>query len=57
MSDIFPVVFGICVDAEAAWIGRDPKNAARPVLLSNGTKKLAFTPFSSRRSSSAGRPS
>ncbi|MEW6121723.1 MAG: polysaccharide deacetylase family protein [Pseudomonadota bacterium] len=37
MSDIFPVVFGICVDAEAAWIGRDPKNATRPVLLSNGT--------------------
>jgi peptidoglycan/xylan/chitin deacetylase (PgdA/CDA1 family) len=37
MNEIFPVVFGICLDAEAAWIGRDLKNAKRPVLLSNGT--------------------
>lgn len=37
MSEPFPVVFGICLDAEALWSGRAPENASRPVLLSNGT--------------------
>jgi peptidoglycan/xylan/chitin deacetylase (PgdA/CDA1 family) len=36
MSDKFPVVFGICLDAEAIWIGKAPDNAKRPVLLSHG---------------------
>lgn len=36
MSDVFPVVLGICLDAEAIWIGRAPENAGRPVLLSHG---------------------
>jgi peptidoglycan-N-acetylglucosamine deacetylase len=36
MSDIFPVVFGICLDAEAIWVGRAPENLKRPVLLSHG---------------------
>lgn len=32
----FPVVLGICLDAEAIWLGRQPENARRPVLLSHG---------------------
>jgi len=36
MSDIFPVVVGICLDAEAIWVGKAPENAKRPVLLSHG---------------------
>jgi len=37
MATDFPVVFGICLDAEASWLGRKPENAQRPVLLSHGT--------------------
>lgn len=37
MIDKFPVVIGICLDAEAIWIGKAPENAKRPVLLSHGT--------------------
>ncbi len=33
----FPVVFGVCLDAEAIWLGIDPANAKRPALLSHGT--------------------
>lgn len=37
MTEIYPVVLGICLDAEAIWLGKNPANADRPVLLSNGT--------------------
>ena len=37
MADNFPVVIGICLDAEASWLGRNPDNIRRPVLLSHGT--------------------
>ena len=37
MATDFPVVFGICLDAEASWLGPKPENAQRPVLLSHGT--------------------
>jgi peptidoglycan/xylan/chitin deacetylase (PgdA/CDA1 family) len=33
---MFPVVVGICFDAEAIWLGKAPENANRPVLLSHG---------------------
>lgn len=36
MAEDFPVVLGICLDAEAIWLGRAPENARRPVLLSHG---------------------
>jgi len=36
MTDTFPVLLGICLDAEAIWVGRAPENASRPVLLSHG---------------------
>jgi len=36
MSYQFPVVIGICLDAEAIWTGKLPADAYRPVLLSNG---------------------
>lgn len=36
MSDILPVVVGICLDAEAIWIGKAAENRERPVLLSHG---------------------
>ncbi len=36
MAESFPVVLGICLDAEAIWLGRQPENAHRPVLLSHG---------------------
>lgn len=36
----FPVVLGICLDAESVWIGRKPENAKRPVLLSHGTFEI-----------------
>jgi len=32
----FPVVFGICLDAEALWLAINPENATKPVLLSHG---------------------
>ncbi len=38
MSDSpFPVVFGICLDAEAIWFNKIGENEFRPVMLSNGT--------------------
>jgi peptidoglycan/xylan/chitin deacetylase (PgdA/CDA1 family) len=37
MSETFPVILGICFDAEAIWLGKNPANADRPVLLSSGT--------------------
>src|SRR3546814_8991340 len=37
MSDAFPVLLGIDLDAEAIWTGRSAENASRPVLLSHGT--------------------
>ena len=36
IAETFPVVLGICLDAEAIWLGRQPENARRPVLLSHG---------------------
>ena len=36
MDGVFPVLLGIDLDAEALWEGKDPTNAQRPVLLSNG---------------------
>jgi peptidoglycan-N-acetylglucosamine deacetylase len=33
----FPVVLGICLDAEAIWLGKDPAAATKPCLLSHGT--------------------
>ncbi|MCB1546687.1 MAG: polysaccharide deacetylase family protein [Hyphomicrobiaceae bacterium] len=36
MTGTFPVVIGICLDAEAIWLGRDGAAANRPVLLSHG---------------------
>lgn len=32
----FPIVFGICLDAEAIWLSIDPENRNRPSLLSHG---------------------
>jgi len=37
MTSPFPVVLGICLDAEAIWTGKDPAAAERPCLLSHGT--------------------
>jgi len=37
MSEIFPVVLGICLDAEAIWLSKSPANKDRPVLLSTGS--------------------
>jgi peptidoglycan/xylan/chitin deacetylase (PgdA/CDA1 family) len=36
MTKNFPVVVGICLDAEAIWVGKAPENKDRPVLLSHG---------------------
>jgi len=36
MPDAFPVVFGICLDAEAIWFNKVAPGEKRPVLLSNG---------------------
>ena len=35
MDGAFPVIYGICLDAEAIWLGKAPENAQRPVLLSH----------------------
>jgi peptidoglycan/xylan/chitin deacetylase (PgdA/CDA1 family) len=35
-ESVFPVVFGIDLDAEASWLGKAAENADRPVLLSIG---------------------
>lgn len=40
MSDDFPVVLGICLDAEAIWLGINPDNARRPAHLSHGTFEI-----------------
>ena len=32
----FPVVFGICLDAEAIWFNKIGPGEKRPVMLSNG---------------------
>lgn len=37
MTDPFPVVLGICLDAEALWSSKIAGDAVRPVLLSGGT--------------------
>ncbi len=36
VNDVFPVVVGICLDAEAIWTGQNPEAANRPVMLSQG---------------------
>jgi len=36
MSDVFPVVLGICLDAEALWTGKVEPGAHRPILMSHG---------------------
>jgi peptidoglycan/xylan/chitin deacetylase (PgdA/CDA1 family) len=36
MTQSYPVVVGICLDAEAIWVGKAPENENRPVLLSHG---------------------
>ena len=33
---VFPVIYGICLDAEAIWVGKAPENLKKPVLLSHG---------------------
>jgi len=38
---VFPVVFGICLDAEAIWVAINPDNAHRPAQLSHGTYEIA----------------
>lgn len=47
MNDKFPVIFGICLDAEAIWLGKAPENAKRPILLSHGAfaVKEGLTPL------------
>lgn len=35
-QEAFPVVVGICLDAEALWFGKIPPGEHRPVLLSHG---------------------
>jgi peptidoglycan/xylan/chitin deacetylase (PgdA/CDA1 family) len=36
MTAPYPVVIGICLDAEAIWTGQNPEAAKRPVMLSQG---------------------
>lgn len=47
MPDKFPVVLGVCLDAEAIWLAINPDNARRPSLLSHGTYEIleGLTPF------------
>ena len=33
----YPVLVGICLDAEAIWTGQNPEAVNRPVMLSQGT--------------------
>lgn len=40
MNNDFPVVFGICLDAEAIWLGINPENARRPAHLSHGSFEI-----------------
>jgi len=37
VTDFFPVLLGICLDGSANWTGKDPANARRPTVLSQGT--------------------
>ena len=39
-QDVFPVIYGICLDAEAIWVGRAPENLNKPVLLSHGAYEI-----------------
>ncbi len=39
-QDGFPVVLGICLDAEALWLGKVPPGSYRPVLFSHGQYAL-----------------
>ena len=39
-ADVFPVVLGICLDAEAIWLGINPDNAKRPAHLSHGSFEI-----------------
>ena len=32
----FPVLLSFDIDAETMWTGRDPKNAERPIVMSQG---------------------
>lgn len=36
-GDTFPVVVGICLDAEAIWLNKIGADERRPIMLSNGT--------------------
>ncbi|CAG0986442.1 Peptidoglycan deacetylase [Rhizobiaceae bacterium] len=40
MKPIFPTVIAFDLDAETLWTGRNPDNAARPVLLSHGAFEI-----------------
>jgi peptidoglycan/xylan/chitin deacetylase (PgdA/CDA1 family) len=40
MNNPFPVVLGICLDAEAIWLGINPDNIHRPAHLSHGTYEI-----------------
>ena len=35
-SNGFPVLLSFDIDAETMWTGRDPKNAERPIVMSQG---------------------
>jgi len=37
---VFPVIYGICLDAEAIWLGKAPENLQKPVLLSHGSYEI-----------------
>lgn len=39
-AESFPVVFGICLDAEAIWLGINAENARRPAQLSHGAYEI-----------------
>ena len=40
MDTTFPVVLGICLDAEAIWLGINPDNIHRPAHLSHGSFEI-----------------
>ena len=42
----FPVLFTFDLDAETMWTSRDPKNAERPIIMSQGAygwKAVSYT--------------
>jgi hypothetical protein len=47
MTNDFPAVVGICLDAEAIWVGNAPGNTDRAVLLSHGASAVqkGFAPL------------